>query len=175
MPVEYRPAETLAELEQILQLQAQNLPDALTPEQRARQGFVTLRYTAEQLMAMKDHCPQVIAMEEDLLIGYALCLHPGLQQLMPELSPLFSLVEGKYPLKEGYRVMGQICIREGHRGLGHFPGLYHCLKQRVAPMPLITEISLLNTRSLKAHSRIGFRKLGRRMEGGQPWEVVIWE
>ena len=175
MSVVYRPASKLSEMEQILGLQKQNLPGALTAEQREKEGFVTLRYTVDRLVKMHKRCPQIIAMEDGLLVGYALCLHPGLKDLMPDLSPLFRLLESlSYP-EDGYRIMGQICIREGYRGQGHFPGLYNHLKECTAPLPIITEISLLNKRSLQAHYRIGFSKLARRTGAGQPWEVVIWE
>ena len=175
MSVEYRPAANRRELEQILELQKQNLPGVLTPAQREKEGFVTLRYSIDTLLQMNEHCPQIIASENGLLIGYALCMHPALQNLMPELSPLFELLEDMSYKKDGFRIMGQVCIREGYRGQGHFAGLYEHLKDCTAPLPIITEISLLNKRSLKAHYQIGFRKLSRRASEVQPWEVVIWE
>ena len=51
-------------------LQKNNLPEALTPQECEREGFVTLRYTLEQLGQMKLYCPQFIARDKDLIIGY---------------------------------------------------------------------------------------------------------
>lgn len=171
----YRPAETLSELRQVLELQKNNLPQALSDEELEREGFVTLRYTLDQLRQMMSYCPQIIALDKDLVTGYALCLHPQLKNLVPQLEPLFRvLTELGFPASE-YRVMGQVCIRKGYRGKGHFPGLYHHLMDHIKPLPLITEISVRNRRSLRAHYNLGFRKLASRQEGGIPWEVVIWE
>ena len=163
------------EFRQILELQKENLPGALTPEQRKREGFVTLRYSLEQLLQMQRLCPQVIALENDFLIGYALCLHPDLKDLVPALQPLFQILEDRaFPPAE-YRIMGQICIRKGYRGKGHFSRLYYGLRDQTKPLPLITEISQKNTRSLHAHHKLGFQRLAVRQEGGDPWEVVVWK
>ena len=171
----YRPAETLSELRQVLELQKSNLPQALSPEERIKEGFVTLRYTLEQLAEMKSYCPQIIALDKDLVIGYALCLHPELKKLVPQLEGLFqALTDVGFP-RADYRVMGQICIRKGYRGKGHFSALYSRLMDSIKPLPLITEISIKNERSLHAHYKLGFRKLVSRQEAGNPWEVVIWE
>ena len=171
----YRPAKTLSELRQVLELQKNNLPGALTSVELEKEGFVTLRYTLEQLGQMKLYCPQVIALKEDFVIGYALCLHPELKNLVPQLGPLFQLLTIRgFPYTD-YRIMGQICIRKGYRGKGHFSALYHNLRDRIKPLPLITEISLKNTRSLHAHYKLGFRQLASRHEAGNPWQVVIWE
>lgn len=171
----YRPAETLSELRQVLDLQKNNLPEALTPQEREREGFVTLRYTLEQLGQMKLYCPQFIARDKDLIIGYALCLHPELKKLVPQLGPLFEVLAAEGFTTADYRIMGQICIRKEYRGQGHFAALYHRLMDSVKPLPLLTEISLNNKRSLHAHYKLGFRKLASRQQAGNPWEVVIWE
>jgi hypothetical protein len=173
--VHYRPAESLFELNQVLELQKLNLPEALSAEQQEKEGFVTLRYTLDQLSLMNQHCPQIIALEKDLVIGYALCLHPGLKKLVPQLRPLFQLLADERYQRTDYRIMGQICIRKGYRGKGHFSGIYHYLIDRVRPLPLITEISLRNNRSLHAHYKLGFRKLVTRQDADNPWDVVIWE
>ena len=171
----YRPAKTLSELRQVLELQKNNLPEALTPVELEEEGFVTLRYTLEQLGQMKSYCPQIIAVENDLVIGYALCLHPELKNLVPKLGPLFQVLTIEGFSNADYRIMGQVCIRKGYRGKGHFSVLYQNLRDRIKPLPLITEISLKNTRSLNAHYKLGFRKLASRQEAGNPWQVVIWE
>ncbi len=171
----YRPAKTLSDLRQVLELQKNNLREALTPEERIKEGFVTLRYTLEQLAEMKSYCPQFIALEKDLVIGYALCLHPELKKLVPQLEGLFqALTDVGFPTTD-YRVMGQICIRKGYKGKGHFSALYTRLMDSVKPLPLITEISIKNERSLHAHYKLGFRKMVSRLEAGNTWEVVIWE
>ena len=171
----YRPAQTHSELNQVLELQKNNLPEALSPEEIENEGFVTLRYTLEQLSQMQQYCPQIIALDKDLVIGYALCLHPELRKLVPQLGPLFQVLAEQGYIAADYRIMGQICIRKGYRGKGHFSALYNRLMDCVRPVPVITEISLKNKRSLLAHHNLGFRKLALRHEAGHPWEIVIRE
>ncbi|MCO5724494.1 GNAT family N-acetyltransferase [Robiginitalea marina] len=175
MSVQYRPAASPGELQAILELQGENLRDSLTPEEREREGFVTLRYTLQELAGMQAQGPQMVAFDGDRLIGYALSLTPGLRQQVPTLEPLFSVLEKTTPPLPPYRLMGQVCIRKGYRGVGHLRALYERLKERVSPDTLVTEISQENRRSLKAHGKMGFKKIAERQGEGQVWDIVLWE
>ncbi len=62
------------ELEQILQLQAANLRDHVSPEQAVSQGFLTVAHTLEVLERMHALAPSVIAKDGEKLAGYALVM-----------------------------------------------------------------------------------------------------
>lgn len=173
--VQYRPAQSDAELLQILELQRANQPARLSQREMREEGFVTLTHTPDLLREMHRACPQVVAMAGEQLAGYALCLHPDLRGLVPALSEMFLTYEAHRPDGGDYRVMGQICVHRDYRRQGHFRGLYHRLREQCAPLPLVTEVAAANARSLQAHLAIGFEKLAQRRENGVPWEVIVWE
>ncbi len=171
--IQYRPARTDAELLRVLQIQRCNQPASLSAGEMARDGFVTLTYSLSLLRKMQAECPQIVAVAADRVIGYALCLHPGLAGEVPALAPMFEKIRISLPPETPYRVMGQICIEKGYRGQGHFRGLYETLQKQCRSMALITEVAVSNTRSLGAHTALGFEVLARREESGATWEVLI--
>ena len=50
-PIQFATVSTADEVREILELQAENLPSALTPETMATEGFVTVRHDASVLHA----------------------------------------------------------------------------------------------------------------------------
>jgi hypothetical protein len=58
-------------------------------------------------------------------------------------------------------VMGQICIADGYRGMGIFDRLYRTMGQCYGDRFdfTMTEVAARNTRSLRAHARVGFQTL----------------
>src|SRR5262245_28015264 len=125
-PIEFLTVSTADQVSQILELQARNHPSALTPETMASEGFVTARHDASVLRRMNDVAPAVIAKAANRVVGYALVMPPSFAADVPILRPLFELLETLswkgVPLRGNPRwfVMGQICIAEGHRGVGIF-------------------------------------------------------
>lgn len=170
----YRAAKTDIELQQILELQALNLKPALDKEEQRTQGFVTLKHTLPLLKKMQDECPQIVALRGNQVLGYALCMSPNHQDLLPELSPMFQTIREKLGGHTPYRVMGQICIAKEARKQGVFRGLYQCLRDRVQPLPILTEVAEENVRSLQAHLAIGFRVIANRSGNGTNWHVIQW-
>lgn len=171
---EYRPARTDEELLQILALQQANLYNRVSPDIRKREGFLKIQHTLPLLRKMQASGPQIIALCGDELAGYALCMHPSLEGDIPDLKPLFDFLRRKLPAGFEFRVMGQVCVASAFRHQGHFRKLYHTLFDMCRPLPIITEIASVNTRSLEAHGAIGFRRLGSHQESDLQWEVVIW-
>ncbi len=171
--IQYRPARTEAELLRILEIQRCNQPASLGAEEMARDGFVTLTYSLSLLQKMQAECPQIVAVAVDQVIGYALCLHPVLAGEVPALAPMFKKIRVALPPETPFRVMGQICIERGYRGQGHFRGLYGALQNHCNSFALITEVAVSNTRSLGAHTALGFEVLARREESGVAWVVLI--
>jgi hypothetical protein len=72
--------------------------------------------------------------------------------------------------------MGQICIKEGYRGVGIFDGLYRTMAERYGDRFdfTVTEVAARNTRSLKAHARVGFQTLHVYPDPttGDDWHVI---
>ena len=174
-PFHYKASRTESELLQILELQAVNLKQALSEEEQNAEGFVTLQHTLPLLKTMQAAAPQIVAIRDDRVVGYALCLIPDLQGAIPELAPMFHMIREQLGPDIQYRVMGQICIAKEVRKQGVFRGLYQCLRKHCGSLPIITEVAEENTRSLEAHKAIGFEVLGRRNGDKTPWQVIRWQ
>ena len=174
LTTEYRQARTDAELLQILELQRANLYEQVSPEVREREGFLKIRHTLPLLRKMQAAGPHIIALHGKELAGYALCMAPGQEADIPDLKPLFDFVRRTLPEGQDFRVMGQVCVASAFRRQGHFRKLYESFFASCSPLPVITEIASINTRSLQAHKAIGFRSLGSHQETDLRWEVMIW-
>ena len=131
--IQFATVSTAAEVRQILDLQARNLPASLSPETMATQGFVTVRHDPAVLQRMNEATPAVIAKAGSEVVGYALVMPREFASEVPVLQPLFDLLDtlscNGAPLRGNPRwfVMGQICVAEGYRGTGIFNGLYRSL------------------------------------------------
>lgn len=174
MIIEFKQASSLQELQQVLDLQRANLRRSVSATEKEREGFLTVEHNLEQLRKMNEVCGHILAKEDDVLAGYALCMHPLFSGDIEVLRPMFEQVERILPDLESYMVMGQICIRKEYRGKGIFRGLYDHMKKALAPeyASIITEVDRTNIRSLAAHRAIGFVPVCSYTSGGQEWEVI---
>ena len=177
-------AQTEADLRGILALQQQNLVRNLAPDVQRQQGFVTLQYTLAQMQQMHEAGPSIIAKDGETVVGYALVAMPKIRQAVPELGSLFDQIDAltyqDKPLSQfPYYVMGQVCVADGYRGQGIFDAMYahHKTVYGSRYQLLITDISTRNTRSIRAHERVGFRPLAEFHEPGanETWVVVVWD
>ncbi|HEX8377152.1 MAG TPA: hypothetical protein VF602_04995 [Pedobacter sp.] len=129
-------AETEHELEQILKLQDSNHIQNLSPKERNSNGFVTVKHDLELLTKMNNSARQIIAKDNENVVGYALVMLKEFSELIPVLTPMFAMFSNlsfnQMPLSSyKYYVMGQICIAESHRGNGIFEGLYLNIKKYI--------------------------------------------
>lgn len=145
-----------------------------------QQGFVTVVHNLELLQLMNSLEPQFIAKHNNKVIGYALSMHASLGRDIPVLQPMFKIVTGltynKVELtKENYLVMGQVCIAKLYRGKGIFSKLYENMfdAMRLKYKFIITEISMNNPRSIKAHQKVGFKELLNYKDETDHWSTVI--
>jgi len=177
-------AQTDDDLRGILALQQANSVRTLPPDVQQTQGFVTLQYTLEQMQQLHKLGPSVIAKDGDRVVGYAITATPEARPLIPELASLFAQIDelqyDDQPLNNlSYYVMGQVCVADGYRGQGLFDALYqhHRTVYSGDFRLLITDISARNTRSIRAHERVGFRPLKHFHEpgAGETWIVVAWD
>jgi predicted GNAT superfamily acetyltransferase len=117
--------------------------------------------------------PSVVAEDQGALIGYALSMAVEAQPFVPVLQPMFEQIE-KLGLKNFY-VMGQVCVAKNHRGQGVFDALYDGHRRLYGSRfdALVTEISVRNQRSLRAHARVGFEVVHHYRDATDEWLVVV--
>lgn len=177
-------AQTEADLQGILILQQANLRQNLPTAVAADQGFITLQYTLDQMRQMHQSGPSIVAKDGDMVVGYAVTTLPETRQFVPELASLFDQIEtltyaGRPVRDYAYYVMGQVCVADGYRGQQLFDRMYQHHRDTYGNryQLLITDISGKNTRSLRAHTRVGFEPLNRFYEptAGEEWVVVVWD
>lgn len=174
--------EKMEELTQILALQKENLPENTSPKIQQEEGFVTVKHSLELLQKMNDRAPQVIAVENNKVVGYALVMMKEFSTLIPVLTPMFNMFASipyrKKMLSEyRYYVMGQICVKEGYRGKGVFPELYRKHKEVYGQrfQMCITEVSTRNKRSMNAHARVGFQVVHTFRDNTDEWNILVWD
>jgi GNAT superfamily N-acetyltransferase len=162
-------AESDRDLEGILGLQrASRAP--------TKDGFVTVEHTLDILRAMHALMPSVVARDASGgVVAYALSMPRETRELLPILEPMFAQVDG-LPIAPRWYVMGQVAVAPSHRGTGVFDALFAEHRARYGDRfdELVTEVSLRNTRSLRAHARVGFRTVLEYRDGTDDWAIVAW-
>jgi hypothetical protein len=175
---------TKAHIYDLLALQQRNLKTNISKEELESQGFVTVEHNFDLLAAMNDELPQIVALQDDKVVGYALSMPVSFEDKIPELKPMFLMFNGlTYQNKQlsdySYYVMGQICIEKAVRGLGVFQKLYkeHSMLFGSKFDFIITEVSLNNKRSMRAHQKVGFKTIHEYFdpENNDTWAVVLWD
>jgi GNAT superfamily N-acetyltransferase len=176
----FGPIRDANSLKEILALQIANLPSTISGEEAVDQGFVTVAHSVELLTAMNEPHHHSGAWYENRLVGYALVMETRFKDKIPVLFPMFELLDG-IPYKGKrladwpYFVMGQICIDKPFRGQGIFSGLYQDLKSRLSAHfeLVVTEIATRNTRSIRAHEKVGFERIYNYTDpDGEEWDIV---
>jgi predicted GNAT superfamily acetyltransferase len=176
----YQTSESEHDLQGILDLQQQY---HLSTISAIDNGFLFVRHDLETLMKMQEFAPHVICKEEDQLVAYTLSMTADCKNDVPELIPMFEVFD-KIPFREKrvsdfrYMVVGQVCVGQNHRGLGVFDNMYATYRETFKDTFdfAITEISLRNPRSIRAHARIGFREIHQYTDpSGENWSIVLWD
>ncbi len=183
MLIRYTTSQAPDVLAQILELQDRNLAAHLSPAEASEQGFVTVRHEPSILKRICGAHGHVVALDGDRVVGYALVMLKEFAASIPVLVPLFELLD-RVPFGStvvgslNYFVLGQVCVAKEQRGTGVFGGLYVELRTRMSgSFPLVvTEVATRNTRSLRAHAKVGFRTLHRYVSPErEEWDVVAWD
>jgi GNAT superfamily N-acetyltransferase len=171
------PVQDERELEEILVLQRENLARALTREQAAAEGFVTVEHDIGLLRRMHTLAPSIVARDGKALAGYALVMPVECRAWIPVLEPMFQRMEALGLFRERFYVMGQICVAAGWRGKGVFDLLYQAHRQglRGAFDAVVTEVAVRNGRSMRAHQRVGFEVIDRYRDATDDWALLRWD
>ncbi len=182
MPISIAAATNDADLTGILTLQSANQTATVSADYQKDQGFVTLTHSLAMLRQMNEAAPQVIAKDGDAVVGYALTLLPSVKTVVPALLPLFEqfdnvVYRGQTINTYRYYVMGQVCVDEAYRGQGLFDGLYAAHREQFSDRfdLLVTDIATRNTRSRRAHERVGFVETDEFTDAIDRWVVVVWD
>lgn len=178
----FGPVVTDEHLRAVLELQGLNLPGSITAHEAKEQGFLTVSHSFDLLKEMNAPFPHAGAWVNEELAGYALVMEQRHRNRIPVLRPMFDLLDSLKIQDEPltairYFVMGQICVAKAHRGKGIVKGMYEDLKKRLCPHfdYIITEIATRNTRSMRAHQKIGFKSIHTYTSPeGEEWDVVAW-
>ncbi|SDL48747.1 L-amino acid N-acyltransferase YncA [Catalinimonas alkaloidigena] len=182
--MEIRLAHTQRDLEGILNLQRLNLPAALSSEELAQQGFVTVQHDLPLLQRMHAAAPSVVAVDDaGEVVSYCLAMLPAFRDDVPVLRPMFQLLDGLSFQNERlgdttYLVCGQVCVGKPVRGQGAFDRMYAHLQAQYQLQfrYMVTEIAARNARSLRAHARVGFVPFHRyTAPDGEVWDIVGWD
>lgn len=181
-PIIIETCKGAGDIQQILDLQALNLPVNLTTEELLKEGFVTLRHDFELLSEMNKANPHVVAKQNGRVVGYALMMSIDFERKLAVLAPMFALLKnlkylGRKLTDYKYYVMGQICVEQQYRGFGLFEKLYAEHKRLYSDQYdlCITEIAVRNTRSMRAHEKVGFKTIHSFRDETDSWNIVAWD
>ena len=177
MQLLFKQADTGKELAQILSLQQENLISKLRPEEKIKEGFVTVEHDLDMLFRMNEVCGHIIARDDRTVVGYALCMHPSFAEDIPVLRPMFAQLKMVLPREYNFMAMGQVCVAKAYRGKGIFRGLYRHMSETLRPNydGIVTEVDTKNQRSMSAHKAVGFKEIGTYSSGGQDWQLLLLE
>lgn len=176
-------AKSEEELRQILALQELNYRANVSLEEAVSQGFVSIKHEFSLLKDMNVDYPHIIAKSGGEVIGFALVMLRKFGNKIDVLLPMFERInvldwQGKSMADSSYFIMGQVCVAKDFRGKGVFAGLYAEMKKRMKGDfdYLVTEVASRNTRSMRAHEKVGFKlMLNYTVEEGEEWNIVIFE
>lgn len=170
------------EIDQIIELSRQNARDAVSSEEKSKEGFISWSYTPTLLRQLHQLHPSIIVKDHETLAGYALVafkesapFHKDLQAMINHLDQLE--YNGKKLADYKYYVMGQVCVSKEYRGKAVFQMLYDKHKELFQQQFdfVLTEISISNKRSMRAHEKAGFRTIFTYKDNMDEWNVVLWD
>ena len=170
------------ELEGIRKLQEDNLRKNLSGDEAETEGFVTAEYSIEFLQTLHEAGPSIIAIEDGVVVGYALVAAKSVRYQHELLSDLFNCIDtiiyNALTLKNAkYVVVGQLCVAKNYRGLGLVQQMYRHFKKSLSGEYdyCITDVAENNPRSLKVHLKTGFQVIASFAYAGSHWDIVLWD
>lgn len=173
-------AESESDLQGILELQQKNLPQNLSPEEKSEQGFVRVVHNLELLGLLNSIEPHIIAKDDNKVAAYFLAMTKKSRNDVPMLVPMFQQFDkltykGKNVSEYNYMVVGQVCIGKNYRGIGLFSSCFEAYKDTFEKKYdfAITEISISNPRSIKAHQKAGFEIIHTFKDEYETWVIVV--
>jgi hypothetical protein len=143
----------------MLRLQADNLIGNLG-EEKARDGFLSIEYTAEQFDEINRDLGISVAIQHAEVMGYLCATTFSYGSRFPILAELIDNLRNRTvdtsPINdETTFIYGPVCISRGLRGSGVLAGLFEVIRElaRHRYRQCILFVSDRNTRSFHAHTR----------------------
>jgi GNAT superfamily N-acetyltransferase len=158
-----------SDLAQVLKIQSENLREHLTPSQQ-KDGYLSIAFSEADFKAYNHNLCVVVARTHHGVIGYS-CISdvefnmqfPILDQIVANFTSYFIPGTNDRPTEEMSYFHGPVCITRSHRGKGVIKELF-LYELEVAKEKgyayCFSFISSENTRSLKAHMKLSFQKVG---------------
>lgn len=175
-------ANSQKDLKGILVLQSKNLAQNVAEEEKKEQGFVMVSHDLKDLQLFSRHAPQLILKKDEKVVGYLLAMSKTLRETVPMLKPMFEQIDqiryqGKSLNDSNYLIVGQVCVGKEFRGLGLIDKMFAEYRKLFKEEYdyAITEIVTSNSRSVRAHLRIGFEIIHTFQDDFQEWNIVLWD
>jgi len=181
--IQIRLSATNQDLGGIIDLQQKNLKHVLSADDIQQQGFVTVSHTLDDLEKMHQHEKNIIATNDQHVIGYVLGMTEKSKNDIPRLVEMYESFDqifyGDKPVSRyNYVVVGQVCIDKDFRAKGLFRSCYDAYKDHFSTRYdfAITEIASNNFRSMAAHKSMGFKTIFTYTDKSDvQWNVVLWD
>jgi hypothetical protein len=143
------------DLSPLLELHTANLYDILSEEQR-KDGFIKVKYSESDFLAIISHQEIVVASQGNKLIGYYMVACESRSKFLNYQKEKAEEIAVSEPTIEGLANIGygvQICIALGFRNNGLFKALlaHLCKSVKTKYNVLLCSVSDTNTNSLDKH------------------------
>ena len=171
------------DLSAIRRLQEKNLFSKVSDTIKAKEGFVSLETDIPLLSKINRQIGIIVAEFNGKIVGYELPLPIPLAKKMPFLVPLVKrymrLKFNRKPLLKYKTILEvQICIDKSHKGKGVAEKMHKAFLELLNGkyQLLVTEVSDLNQRSLKAHTqKLGLSVLETYSADEKKWYILVQE
>ncbi|MEM1217903.1 MAG: GNAT family N-acetyltransferase [Bacteroidota bacterium] len=180
--LDVRTARNMHDFLGILTLQKANLKQGTLSANQKEDGFVTVTHDMDLLNNMHKLLPQIVAVDDGEVVGYALSMDEAVKDHIPVLQPMFEMINrltfrGASIKSGSFYIMGQVCIHPDYRGQGLFKALYDAHQTYFEDefAYCITEISSSNQRSIRAHEKVGFQRIHTFTDATDEWNILLWD
>jgi predicted GNAT superfamily acetyltransferase len=157
---------TDCDIPDLLRLFEANSYKSLSPEENTQFGFVSLTLSSDLLQRIIRRDPPIVAKVDGRLIAYLIPL-PHYFRDDPDVKVIFDAdlmfsFEGRPIADYQFVQLTQVAIDREFRGRGVYQGMYEEMRRRYADTYdlVLVGISKYNSRSLRAHQKLGFLHVG---------------
>ena len=170
-----------SDISQIMNIQSANQHDKLNPSQQ-KNGYLSIAFTEDEFKEFNNNLCVVVAKEKHEVIGYC-CVSsaafnaqfPILDQIVTNISSYAVPETQDIPTEEKSCIYGPACITLSHRGKGVLEKLsafgLEIAKERGYAY-CFSFIAAENERSLRAHMKLSFHKVGTVNHNNNEYVVI---
>jgi L-amino acid N-acyltransferase YncA len=170
-----------SDITQIMNIQSANQRNNLTPSQQ-KKGYLSIAFSEEEFKEFNNNLCVVVAKEKHEVIGYC-CVSsaafnaqfPILDQIVTNISSYAVPETQDIPTEEKSCIYGPACIAQSHRGKGALEKLsafgLEIAKERGYTY-CFSFIAADNIRSLRAHMKLSFHKVGTIIHNTNEYIVI---